>query len=46
MQDAINKTKPTLDDKGNVIKSAEIQKGQMIRNPEGVIKLWNGERWL
>ena len=46
MQDAINKTKPTLNDKGEVVKSAEIQKGQMIINPEGVIKLWNGERWL
>lgn len=46
MQDAIDKTKPTLNDKGEVIKSAKIQKGQMIINPEGVIKLWNGERWL
>jgi len=46
MQDAINKTIPELDKKGNVIKSAEIQKGQMIINPEGIIKLWNGEGWL
>jgi len=46
MQDAIDKTKPTLNAKGEVVKSAKIQKGQMIINPEGVIKLWNGERWL
>jgi len=46
MDDALKKTKPTLDKNGKVIESPKIQKGQMIINPEGVIKLWNGKRWL
>jgi len=45
MADALAKTKPTVVN-GKVTKEAEIKKGQMVINPEGVIKLWNGEEWI
>ena len=45
MADALAKTKPTVVN-GKVTKEAEIKKGQMVINPEGVIKLWNGEQWI
>ena len=45
MADALAKTKPTVVN-GKVTREAEIKKGQMVINPEGVIKLWNGEEWI
>tara|TARA_R110002096_G_scaffold371555_1_gene565012 strand:+ start:235 stop:1452 length:1218 start_codon:yes stop_codon:yes gene_type:complete len=45
MAEALAKTKPTIVN-GKVTKEAEIKKGQMVINPEGVIKLWNGEEWI
>ena len=40
--DGLAQTKPTLDVSGKIIEEAKIKKGDMVRLPNGELRLWNG----
>ena len=40
--DGLAQTKPTLDVSGKIIEEAKIKKGDMVRLPNGELKLWTG----
>jgi hypothetical protein len=40
--DGLAQTKPTLDTSGKIIEEAKIKKGDMVRLPNGELRLWNG----